>query len=80
MISKGCGVRSGVGGRISYQSAEAFTYTEHRAAGEEKRCREPSVVVGPLEDSGSEMLLLLEMRKIERGAGSFGTVGLLSRH
>lgn len=76
MISKGCGVHSGVGGRISYQSAEAFTYTEHR----EKRCREPSVDVGPSGDSGPEMLLLLEMRKAERRAVSFGTVGLLSRH
>lgn len=80
MISKGCGVRSGVGGRISYQSAEAFTYTEHRAAGGEKCCREPSVVVGASEDSGPEMLLLLEMRKTERRAVSFGTVRLSSRH
>lgn len=76
MISKGCGVRSGVGGRISYQSAEAFTYTEHR----EKCCREPSVVVGSSGDSGSEMLLLLEMRTAERRAVSFETVGLFSRH
>lgn len=80
MISKGCGVHSGVGGRISYQSAEAFTYTKHRVAGGEKCCREPSVVVGPLEDSGSEMLLLLELRKTERRAVPFGTVGLLSGH
>lgn len=27
MISEDCGVRCGVGGRISYQSAEELTYT-----------------------------------------------------
>ncbi len=27
MISEDCGVHSGVGGRITYQSAEALTYT-----------------------------------------------------
>lgn len=27
MISEDCGVHSGVGGRIRYQSAETFTYT-----------------------------------------------------